>query len=103
MTLQIIVVEKEAVLNDRPLTHLSSDLEDDEPLTPSQLLYGRRNTSLPRPEAESGELSDPSYGETDLPRKALLVALLIQHFWQRWQQEYLYFTKGLPQGQWYHW
>ena len=34
-------------------------------------------------------MSDPSYGETELRRNANLVALLIQHFWQRWRQEYL--------------
>jgi len=45
--LQMIVVEVEAILNDRPLTHLSQDLNDPEPLTPSQLLSVRRITSLP--------------------------------------------------------
>ena len=38
-SLQTIVVEIEAVLNDRPLTYVSSDIEDDD------LLYGRRITS----------------------------------------------------------
>ena len=46
-TLQTIVTEIEAVLNDRPLTHVSSNLHDLEPLTPSHLLYGRKMTSLP--------------------------------------------------------
>ena len=39
--LQTLVVEIEAVLNDRPLTYLSADIDDPEPLTPSHLLYGR--------------------------------------------------------------
>jgi len=38
--LQTLVVEIEAVLNDRPLTYLSSDVTDPELLTPSHLLYG---------------------------------------------------------------
>jgi hypothetical protein len=45
--LQTIIVEIEAVLNDRPLT--SSDIEDEESLKPSHLLYGRRITFLPHP------------------------------------------------------
>ena len=48
-TLQTIVTEIEAVLNDRPLTHVSSNLHNLEPLTPSHLLYVRKMTSLPYP------------------------------------------------------
>jgi len=39
--LQTTIVEVEAVLNDCPLTYLSSTTGDPEPLTPSHLLYGR--------------------------------------------------------------
>jgi len=42
--LQTLIIEVEATLNDRPLTHLSDDPRDLEPLTP---LYGRRITVLP--------------------------------------------------------
>ena len=45
--LQTLVVEVEVVLNDRPLTYLSANVTDLEPLTPSQLLNGRRITMLP--------------------------------------------------------
>ena len=40
-TLQTIVVEVEAILNDRPLTYVSSDIKDEEALTPAHLLYRR--------------------------------------------------------------
>ena len=50
ISLQTIIVEIEAVLNDRPLTYVSSDKSDPEPLTPAHLLYGRRIISLPYPE-----------------------------------------------------
>ena len=40
-SLQTIVVEAEAVFNNRPLTHVSSDIINAEPITPFHLLYGR--------------------------------------------------------------
>jgi len=42
-----MVVDIEAVLNDRPLTYLSNDCQDPAPFTPSHLLYGRRITRVP--------------------------------------------------------
>ena len=47
LDLQTLIVEIEAILNDRPLTHLSSDVTDPEPLTPSHLIYSRRIVMLP--------------------------------------------------------
>ena len=38
--LQTLVVEVEAILNDRPLTHVSPDFDDSVPLTPAHLLHG---------------------------------------------------------------
>ena len=46
--LQTRVVEIEATVNDRPLIYVSSDISDPHPLTPSDLLYGRKIVSLPR-------------------------------------------------------
>ena len=39
-TLQTIVLEVEAILNDCPLTYVSLDIKDEEALTPTHLLYG---------------------------------------------------------------
>jgi len=39
-TLQTIVLEVEAILNDCPLTYVSFDIKDEEALTPMHLLYG---------------------------------------------------------------
>ena len=58
-----LVVEVEAVLNDRPLEIPSSNLHDGESLTPSHLLYGRRITSVPANMQIEDEMIDPTFGE----------------------------------------
>ena len=63
VVLQTLVVEVEAILNDRPLIHVSSDLEDAEPLTPAHLLHGHRITSLPHTVVDEQDLNDPTYGQ----------------------------------------
>ena len=88
--LQTIVVEVEALMNDRPLTYVSDDPKDPEPLTPSHLLSGRRITSLPHEQRTMDEVSDPSYNEHDrLSKDAKTQGLLLQHFTTRWRNEYL--------------
>lgn len=57
VTLHTLVVEIEAILNDRPLTYISSDVRDEEPLTPSHLLYSRRITSFPNESLDEDEFS----------------------------------------------
>jgi hypothetical protein len=89
--LQTLIVEVEAILNDRPITFMSSDINDEEPLTPSHLLYGRRITSLPFDTPVSDDdLTDPDYGsESDIRRRVKLQAIILQRFWKRWRHEYL--------------
>ena len=88
--LQTIVVEVEALLNDRPLTYISQDPNDPEPLTPSHLLAGRRITSLPYETQTIDEINNPSYDEhSRLSKDAKTQALLLQHFTSRWKNEYL--------------
>ena len=88
--LQTTIVEVEAVLNDRPLTHLSSATGDLEPLTPSHLLCGRRIVPLPHPNVTDEEISDPDYHSADQLRSKIdRQGLLLQHFQSRWKKEYL--------------
>ena len=90
LTLQTLVVEIEAILNDRPLTYVSSDVRDPDPLTPADLLYGRRITSLPYRHVEEDELTDPTIGdEAQIRKRAKKQALIIEHFRSRWKHEYL--------------
>jgi len=89
-TLQTIVVEVEVLLNDRPLTYISDDPKDPEPLTPLHLLSGRRITSLPYEQHTLYEISDPSYNEHNrLSKDAKIQDLLLQHFTAQWRNEYL--------------
>ena len=82
------------MLNDRPLTYLSSDVSDEEPLTPSHLLYGRRITVLPYPVIDKEEINDPDYSSSEqLRRRACQQALLFQTFWHRWKHDYLTYLR----------
>ena len=86
-----ILCEIEAAINDRPLTYVYSDLTDDNPLTPSQLLHDRLITTLPYEHLDSEELLDPSYGNipNELIQRNRLLAETINRFWTKWTSEYL--------------
>ena len=89
---QTLVVKVEATLNDRPLTYISDDPRDPEPLTPLHLLYGRRITTLPYRTATTEEdIQDPDHGIPDnqMRKSAKKLAILLRHFQTRWKQEYL--------------
>ena len=89
--LQTLVVEVEATLNNRPLTYISDDPRDPQPLTPSDLLYGRRITALPHRTVNEEDMHDPDYGnpESKMRKSAKKLALLLRHFQTRWKREYL--------------
>ncbi|XP_065895825.1 uncharacterized protein [Dysidea avara] len=70
VVLQTLIVEVDAILNDRPLTHVSSDLEHSKLLTPTHFLHGHRITSLPHTRGQ-------------------LQAILLNQFQARWRFEYL--------------
>lgn len=79
--LSTLFTQIEAILNSRPLTPLSSDPNDFEPLTPGHFLIGRALTSLPSPmltEVNPNRLNRYQHMEQ-----------MRQHFWQRWHNEYL--------------
>ena len=87
--LQTLTVEVEAILNDHPITYVSRDAADPEPLMPSHLLHGRRITSLPYPVTDDDHL-DPDYGSaSDMRRRASKQACILERFWSRWRHEYL--------------
>ena len=76
-----VLTEVESILNSRPLTHLSEDVTDLEPLTPNHILLGRhRNWS---------SITDVSEADVTSRRKWKQVQALQRTFWSRWVKEYL--------------
>ena len=64
MEFQALVVEIEGNLNYRPLSYVSSGICDEEPLTPTHPLYGRRVNSLPFDYGiTSDDVIDPNYSD----------------------------------------
>lgn len=76
-----LFAEVEAILNSRPLYPLSSNPNDYRSLTPGHFLIGRPLRSLNSP-------SLLNFNTSQLQRYARIEQIR-QHFWQRWQKEYV--------------
>ena len=85
--LETVIVEIEAALNDQPLTIVSSEQRELEPLSPAHVLHGRRITCLLHETADDDNLIDPTYGE--VCGNAKVLANILQSFQKRWRHEYL--------------
>ena len=79
--LRTLMTEVQGILNSRPLTPVSSDPKDVEPLTPNHLLLLRANLNLP-----PGILSKEDLYSR---RRWRQVQYMSDVFWQRWLGEYL--------------
>ena len=88
-TLRTLLTEIEATLNDRPITYISTDISDPEPLTPSHLIYGRRLSTLPYSQTE-GDIPDViELSLSKLNDQVSRQQKLLQNFFSRWKSEYL--------------
>ena len=76
-----ILTEVESLLNGRPLTHISVDPRDPEPLTPNHFLLGRANPNVPMDVFDNTEVCSK--------RTWRAAQVMINHFWRRWLKEYL--------------
>ena len=87
-TLQTVVTEVESILNDRPLTYVSTHLDDPDPLTPAHLMNGRKIRSLPFPRSDIN-CETLSLDQNDFSKRARNQSRRIDQFWTGLKTEYL--------------
>ena len=80
-TLYTLLTEVESIINSRPLTPYSDDVNDLECLTPNHFLLGRRSPNLP-----PGVFYDQ---DMCLRKRWKQAQFLTEQFWKRWVREYL--------------
>ena len=78
--LMTIFTDIEVIVNNRPLTYVSDNPDDHEPLTPNHLLLGRYNGGA--------VIKEPDEDISSRRRWKQVVAISNQ-FWKRWLIEYL--------------
>lgn len=81
-----LLVQVEACLNSRPLTPLSNDPNDLQPLTPAHFLIGESLHALPE--------TDLTIVPTNRLNMLQLMQRRLQDFWKRWKREYLCQLQG---------
>lgn len=81
-SLHTLLCEVEAIINSRPITALSDDSRDPEPLTPNHILTGKTQVCLTNPGAFQRE-------DLYLRKRWRAVQHLATVFWHRWRREYL--------------
>ncbi len=75
-----LLTQIEAILNARPMSPMSSNPNDDAPQSPGRFLIGSQLTALPE---------NSSLKEISSAKRFELVKTISEHFWKRWQKEYL--------------
>ncbi|XP_068914594.1 uncharacterized protein [Tenebrio molitor] len=79
--LYTLLTRIEAVLNSRPLCPLSNDPNDLNPITPGHFLIGEPLTSISERDLTTTRINRLTQWQR--------VEQMRQHFWHRWQREYL--------------
>eukprot|EP00794_Sanderia_malayensis_P012189 gene12189-biopygen9725 len=85
--LTTVLTEVENNLNSRPLTFEYDELEE-QVLTPSHLLVGRRLSSLSEGIELKSNINDDDINNS-LNKRFLYLSRKLDHFWNRWRKEYL--------------
>ena len=79
--LHTVLTEVESIVNSRPLTHVSDDINDLEALTPNHLLLGKHRNW--------GAIIDTNSKDVFSRKKWRQVQGVRASFWDRWKKEYL--------------
>ena len=79
--LSTFLTEGESIINSRPLTPASDDIEDLEPIAPNHLLFGRPSPNL-QPCVTNTE-------DINLRKRWSAVQAATDMFWRRWLKEYV--------------
>lgn len=93
LKLYTLLTQIEVILNERPITYVSSDSRDPHPLTPSHFLHPTASFILPPMLSEEiDEAEDYTEGESSaekLQNQWRVLELLLQAFWKAWVPQYL--------------
>ena len=78
--LATVMCQAENIVNSRPLTHVSEDAQDPQPLTPNHLLHLNATSVFP-----AGIFDEDIYSR----RRWRQVEYLSKVFWRRWRKQYV--------------
>lgn len=84
-TLSVILAEVEMIVNNRPLSTVSDDPDNLTPITPAELVLGRRMEALPDPNFKKLK----NFDESRFTSMWRCRQLLLNQFWRRWRDDYL--------------
>ena len=87
--LQAVLTQVEAVINDHPLICVISGSNDPEPLTTSNLLFGRRITTLPYDNRSDSTIDPEAGNHSNIFNRTRAQRRLIYQFHVRWRHEYV--------------
>ena len=77
-----VVIQIEGIMNSRPLTYINADVE--EILTPGHLIMGKRLL-----DQNEDDFEDIISDKLNLTKRAKYMKAINDHYWSRWQKEYL--------------
>ncbi len=93
--LRTLTSEIEAIINSRPLVHVSSEFEDRFCLTPADFLSLNPRNGFAETDNQNDQNDDPDYQEHKISSAEQLLQTWkrgqkhLDHFWKVWQSEYL--------------
>ncbi|XP_065064762.1 uncharacterized protein LOC135690986 [Rhopilema esculentum] len=82
--LENMLIEVEGMINNRPLTYQTSDLEE-EPFTPNHMIHGHRLAMIGNVKHDN----DADFDDKNVNKRMKFLRAKLEHVWYRWLKEYL--------------